>query len=98
VSCVEFYLILTVVLSRKYNEYVDRLNAIRLLQALVAAGANSDAPMANAWICTVALEIGLKGEEFHSALVYAGGQDWLDRDQKEGWTFLTRVGEALARA
>src|SRR5262249_379777 len=48
----------------KYNEYVDRLNAIRLLQALVAAGANSDAPMANAWISRVALEIGLKGEEF----------------------------------
>jgi hypothetical protein len=82
----------------KYNEYVDRLNAIRLLQALVAAGANSDAPMANAWISRVALEIGLKGEEFRSALVYAGGQDWLDRDQKEGWTSLTREGEAFARA
>src|SRR5215472_2216871 len=91
-------LILTVVLSQSINEYVDRLNAIRLLQALVAAGANSDAPMANAWISRVALEIGLKGEEFRSALVYAGGQDWLDRDQKEGWTSLTREGEALARA
>ena len=32
------------------------------------------------------------------ALVYAGGQDWLDRDQKEGWAFLTRAGEALTRA
>jgi hypothetical protein len=97
-SCVEFYLILTVVLLRKYNEYVDRLNAIRLLLALVAAGATSDAPMANAWISKVALKIGLKGGEFHSALVYAGGQDWLDRDEKEGWTSLTRAGEALARA
>lgn len=77
---------------------MDRLNAIRLLQALVAAGANSDTPMANAWISKVALEIGLKGEEFHSALVYAGGQDWLDNDQKQGWTSLTRAGEALARA
>jgi hypothetical protein len=48
---------------------VDRLNAIRLLQALVAAGANSDAPMANAWMSKVALEIGLKGEEFHCALI-----------------------------
>jgi hypothetical protein len=46
----------------------------------------------------VALEIGLKGEEFHCALIYAGGQDWLDNDQKEGWTSLTRAGEALARA
>ena len=77
---------------------MDRLDAIRLLQALVAAGAKSDAPMANAWISKVGLEIGLKGEEFHSALVYAGGQDWLDNDQKEGWTSLTRAGEALARA
>jgi hypothetical protein len=65
---------------------VDRLNAIRLLQALVAAGAKSDAPMANAWISKIALEIGLKGEEFHSALVYAGGQDWLDRDQKDDFS------------
>jgi hypothetical protein len=65
------------------------------LQALVAAGANSDTPMANAWISKVALEIGLKGEEFHSALVYAGGQDWLDNDQKEGWTSLTRVVRRL---
>jgi hypothetical protein len=69
-----------------------------VLSRLVAAGANSDTPMANAWISKVALEIGLKGEEFHSALVYAGGQDWLDNDQKEGWTSLTRAGEALARA
>ena len=75
-----------------YSECVDRINAIRLLQALVAAGAKSDAPMANGWIGKVALEIGLKGEEFHSALVYAGGQDW------QGWAFLTRAGEALARA
>lgn len=77
---------------------MDRLNAIRLLQALVAAGANSDAPIANARIMKVALEIGLKGEEFHSALVYAGRQDWLDYDQKEGWTSLTGAGETFAKA
>ena len=77
---------------------MDRLNAIRLLQALVAAGAKSDAPMANGWISKVALEIGLKGEEFHSALVHAGGQDWLDRGQKEGWAFLTRAGEATCKS
>ena len=77
---------------------MDRLNAIRLLQALVAAGAKSDAPMANAWISKVGLEIGLKGEEFHSALVYAGGQDWLKYEHKEGSISLTDAGEALARA
>ena len=77
---------------------MDRLNAIRLLQALVAAGANSDVPMANAWITKIALEIGLKGGEFHSAIAYAGRQDWLDNNQKEGWTSLTSVGETFARA
>jgi hypothetical protein len=77
---------------------MDRLNAIRLLKALVAAGANSGAPMTNTWIRKVALEIGLKGGEFHSAFAYAGGQDWLDDNQKEGWTSLTGAGEALARA
>jgi hypothetical protein len=77
---------------------VDRLNAIRLLQALVAAGANSDAPMASARIMKIASEIGLKGEEFHSALVYAGRQDWLDYDQKEGWISFTGAGETFAKA
>jgi hypothetical protein len=33
-------------------------------------------------LAKVGLEIGLKGEEFHSALVYAGGQDWLDVTRK----------------
>ena len=77
---------------------MDRLDAIRLLQALIAAGANSKAPMANGWITKVALEIGLKGEEFHSAVVYAGGQGWLKYEHKEGSISLTDAGEALARA
>jgi len=76
---------------------MDRLNAIRLLQALVAAGANSGSPMTNNWIRKVALEIGLKGSEFHSAFAYAGTQDLLNNDEKEGWTSLTGAGEALAR-
>jgi hypothetical protein len=75
---------------------VDRLNAIRLLQALVAAGANANAPMADAWIKKVALEIGLQNGELYSAFAYAGTQDWLANNQKEGWTFLTRAGEAWA--
>ena len=70
-----------------YNEQMDRLNAIRLLQALVAAGANCYAPMADAWIKKVALEI---------ALAYAGTQDWLVDNQKEGSTSLTSGGEAWA--
>jgi len=79
-----------------YNERVDRLNAIRLLQALVAAGANANAPMADAWIRKVALEIGLQNGALYSALAYAGTQDWLANNQKEGRTFLTRAGEAWA--
>jgi hypothetical protein len=75
---------------------VDRLNAIRLLQALVAAGANANAPMTDAWIRKVALEIGLQNGAFYSALAYAGTQDWLANNQKEGWTSLTRAGEAWA--
>jgi hypothetical protein len=79
-----------------YNERVDRLNAIRLLQALVAAGANCDAPMADAWITKIALEIGLQNGALYSALAYAGTQDWLANNQKEGWTSLTSAGEAWA--
>jgi hypothetical protein len=79
-----------------YNERVDRLNAIRLLQALVAAGAKANAPMADAWIKKVALEIGLQNGELYSALAYAGTQDWLANNQKEGWTFFARAGEAWA--
>jgi hypothetical protein len=79
-----------------YNKRVDRLNAIRLLQALVAAGANAKAPMTDAWIRKVALEIGLRNGALYSALAYAGTQDWLANNQKEGWTSLTRAGEAWA--
>jgi hypothetical protein len=81
-----------------YNERVDRLNAIRLLQALVAAGANFKTPMADRWIQKVALEIGLQDGELYSALAYAGTQDWLADSKKEGWTSLTRAGEAVAKS
>jgi hypothetical protein len=84
--------------SLVYNEWVDRLNAIRLLQALVAAGANFKTPMADPWIQKVALEIGLQDGELYSALAYAGTQDWLADSKKEGWTSLTRAGEAVAKS
>jgi hypothetical protein len=81
-----------------YNEQVDRLNAIRLLRALVTAGANSKTPMADPWIKKVALEIGLQEGALYSALAYAGTQDWVANSQKEGWTSLTRAGEAVAKS
>jgi hypothetical protein len=80
-----------------YNERVDRLNAMRLLQALVAAGAYANAPMTDAWITKVALEIGLQNGKLYSALAYAGTQDWLANNQREGPTSLTRAGAAAAR-
>ena len=39
---------------------MDRADAIRLLRALVAAGMDTRAPRANAWIEKKALEIGLE--------------------------------------
>jgi hypothetical protein len=45
--------------------------------------------MADAWIKKVALEIGLREGGLYSALAYAGTQDWLADNQKEGWTSLT---------
>ena len=56
---------------------VDRANAIRLLKALVAAGANSNTLMVSAWLCDIALELSLQGTELASALAYAEGQGWI---------------------
>jgi hypothetical protein len=62
----------------------------------LAAGANCDAPTADAWIRKIALEIGLKDQELYSAIAYAGAQDWLAYGEKEGWTSLTSAGETWA--
>ena len=76
---------------------MDRADAIRLLGALVAAGMNTRAPRANAWIEKKALQIGLEGKQFVSALAYAGNEGWLAEASRKGWTSLTRTGEAIAR-
>ncbi len=73
---------------------MDRSDAIRLLESLIAAGMNTRAPRANAWIENKALQIGLEGNQFVSALAYAGNEGWL---ADKGWTSLTRAGEAIAR-
>jgi hypothetical protein len=76
---------------------MDRADAIRLLKALVAAGMDTHAPRANAWIEKKALEIGLEGNQF-SALAYAGNEGWFISDAARGdWTSLTRAGQAIAR-
>jgi hypothetical protein len=54
-----------------------RADAIRLLQALAAAGMDTRVPRTNVWIEKKALEIGLEGGQFVSALAYAGSEGWL---------------------
>ena len=76
---------------------MDRAVAIRLLNALVSAGMDARAPRANAWIEKKALEIGLEGNQFVSALAYAGNEDWLADAARRDWTSLTRAGQAMAR-
>jgi len=76
----------------------DRANAIRLLKALVARGANSKEPIASAWITYVALEIGLAGDELHSAVAYAGTQNWFEDSHMPGRTSLTPAGEGAGES
>ena len=76
---------------------MDRANAIRLLKALVAAGANSKTLMAGAWVDDVALKAALRGTALASALAYAEGQCWIADGVKKGWMTITRAGERAAR-
>ena len=79
-----------------FDTEMDRADAIRLLQALAAAGMDTCAPKANVWIEKKALEIGLEGGQFVSALVYAGSEGWLADAPRRGWTSLNRAGAAIA--
>ena len=57
---------------------MDRANAIRLLKALVVAGANSNTLMVNVWVDDIAQgEVLLQGTEISSALACAEGQGWI---------------------
>jgi hypothetical protein len=55
---------------------MDRANAIRLLEALMAGGKYSGKPIATAWIHKKAWEIGFEGQNLVSALAYAGNEGW----------------------
>ena len=76
---------------------MDRANAIRLLKALVAAGANSKTLVVSDWVCGIALKVSLRGTELASALAYAEGQGWIVDGPRKGWWTVTRVGERAAR-
>ena len=82
-----------------YNPWVDRLNAIRLLQVLIAAGASSRAPMARDWVDKIAVrDMWLHGMQLASAIAYAEAEGWLtDSRTRKGWISLTRTGEAVAK-
>ena len=82
-----------------YNARVDRLDAIRLLQALVAAGANTHAPMASAWVDEIAVRnMALHGTALASAIAYAEAQRWLAHGRtREDWIYLTRLGQRVAK-
>lgn len=84
--------------SLVYNGRVDRANAIRLLKALITAGANSNVLMANTWVDDIAQrEVSLRRTELPSALAYAAGQGWIADGPRQGWTIITREGERAAR-
>src|SRR5215469_17513300 len=81
-----------------YNARMDRLDAIRLLKALVAAGAKPRVPMDSAWMDKIALrDVSLHGTQLASALAYAEGEGWLVDSPRKGWVSLTRAGEIVAR-
>ena len=80
-----------------YIFQMDRTDAIRLLEALVAAGMTTRRPRANAWIEKKALEIGLEGRQFVSALAYAGNEGWLVDARRRGWSSLTNTGAVIAK-
>jgi hypothetical protein len=82
-----------------YNARVDRFDAMRLLKALVAAGAKPRAPMDRAWVDKIAVrDVSLHGTELASALAYAEGQRWLaDSRTRKDWIYLTRTGEIVAK-
>ena len=83
---------------RGFDTELDRADAIRLLQVLAAAGMDTRAPKRNGWVETKALEIGLEGGQFVSALAYAGSEGWLADAPRRGWTSLTRAGGLLLDA
>ena len=77
---------------------MDRLNAIRLLEALIAAGAKLRAPMATTWVHAIALsDLSLQSTNLASALAYAEGEGWLVDSPRKGWVSLTRAGEVVAK-
>jgi 2-hydroxychromene-2-carboxylate isomerase len=87
-----------------YNEQMTShalANAKLLFKALAAGDANLDEPISDIRITDVAVQIGLEGDEFDSALDYAADQGWFE-DAEMGdsasWVSLTPAGVAAAKS
>jgi len=86
-------------LLKDQESAVDHLNAIRLLKALVAAGASSRAPMDSDWVHNIAVrDMSLQGAELASPIACAERERWLtDSRTREDWIYLTLTGEVVAK-
>ena len=76
-------------------------NAKLLFKALAAKEANLDEPIPNIRITDVAVQIGLEGDEFDSALNYAADQSWFEDaevDDDASWISLTPAGVVAAKS
>ena len=74
-------------------------NAKLLFKALAAREANLDEPMPDDRIMDVAVQIGLEGDEFDSALDYAVDQGWFaEVSDSASWLSLTPAGVAAAKS
>ena len=88
-----------------YNEEMTSQNALAnaklLFKALAAREANLDEPIPDDRIMDVAVQIGLEGDEFDSALDYAAGQGWFEDAEvvdSASWVSLTPAGVAVAKS
>ena len=63
----------------------------------LSAGMDTRKPKANTWIQKKALEIGLEGNQFVSAVAYAGNEGWLVDAHQTGWSSLTNTGEVVTK-
>ena len=75
-------------------------NAKLLFKALAASEANSDEPISNIRVTDVAVQIGLEGDEFDSALDFAADQGWFEDAEVSDsacWILLTPAGVAATK-
>ena len=88
-----------------YNEQMTSQNAPAnaklLFKALAAREANLDEPIPDDRIMDVAVQIGLEGDEFDSALDYAADEGWFEDaevDDDASWVSLTPAGVVAAKS